>query len=66
MELENFAEILENHELRLCGGVPLGPGLFSIEPDRDSRLDALVGFDGLGEGWPPSCCGAVLFVFGVP
>jgi hypothetical protein len=49
-ELENLAEMLENHELRRCGGVPLGPGLFSIEPDLEGRLDAVVEFDGLGVG----------------
>lgn len=64
-ELVNLAEILENHEFRRCGGVPFGPGLFSIEPDRESRLEALVEFDGLGLGCP-FCCGGVLFVFGVP
>lgn len=61
----NLAEILENHEFRRCGGVPFGPGLLSIEADRESRLEALVEFDGLGLGCP-FCCGGVLFVFCVP
>jgi len=57
-ELENLAEMLENHELRLePGGVPFGPGCLSIDPDRESRLaipppgEGVV-LDGLGSGWP--------------
>lgn len=38
----NFAEMLENHELRLPGGVPLGPYL-SADPD----LERLLGIEGL-------------------
>jgi hypothetical protein len=34
---ENFAEILENHELRRCGGVPTGVGL-STEFEREGLL----------------------------
>lgn len=49
---ENLAEMLENHELRRCSGVPLGPFCFSIEPDRESRLVVLGAFDGLGSGRP--------------
>lgn len=55
-EPESFAEMLENHELRRPGGVPLGPFCFSIELERESRLamldpppELLVGE---GSGWP--------------
>lgn len=40
-EEENLADILENHEPRRWGGVPLGPFCFSIEPDRESRRGLL-------------------------
>lgn len=58
-EPDSFAEMLENHELRRPGGVPLGPFCFSIELDRDSLLVMLEPLPelllGEGSGWPLGC-----------
>lgn len=35
----NLADMLENHELRRCSGLPLGLFCFSIEADRERRLE---------------------------
>ena len=37
-EEENLADMLENHELRRWGEVPLTLGGLSTEPDREARL----------------------------
>lgn len=55
-EPESFAEMLENHELRRPGGVPLEPFCLSIELERDSRLAMLDAppelLAGESSGWP--------------
>ena len=57
-EPESFAEMLENHELRRPGGVPLGPFCLSIELERDKRLAMLEPAEppelllGEASGWP--------------
>jgi hypothetical protein len=53
VEPENFADMLENHEPRRCGGVPLGLWCFSIDPDLESGFleDAA---EAASEG--PFCC----------
>lgn len=49
---ENLADMLENHELRRCSGLPTGL-LFSIDADRPGRLGILTPFVAVcGSAWP--------------
>lgn len=58
--------MLENQELRRPGGVPLGPGCLSTEPDLDRRralLEPAAPLAAEGSGWPFCCMGALASAF---